>query len=176
MEIAFNGQRDQATFIRAFMLISRPALRSAAWRIGGAVIVLAIYIGLFITGLTDQERTTFDILRAARHTITAPFVLYFFLMPYIRPYFTARKLWKDRLTQIPLAGMLTSQGVSYHIGQDKSYDIPWGRFVKKRRTDDLLVLLTADSVTCILPRDNFSTEADWKLANQWVDLYVIEAK
>ena len=174
MEIEFQGQYDKATVFKAVALANKPSKRNSLIRIGLTVLFVAIYATYFITVADKDGLSSFEILRSGRHLITLPFIAYFLLQPYISSFFAASNLWKNPNMQKPLAGVISDQGIVYISLSKSRREIAWESFAKKRISEDLIVLLTADGVLSFFPRHFFKTEADWKRVKQWVDFKVAE--
>ncbi len=175
MEIEFQGQYDKASIFKAVSLANKPSRRNKLIRIGLTVLFLAIYAAYFINLTGKENLSSLDFLKSGRHLITLLIVAYFLLQPYISSFFTAAGLWKNPAMQKPLAGVISSQCITYINATKEREEIAWENFAKKQMTKDLIVLLTADGVLLFFPRHFFKTDNDWQRVKQWVDFKVVEA-
>lgn len=175
MEIEFQGQFDKVTIYKAVKLANKPSKRNSIIRIGLTILFLAIYIAYFISVGNQENLSTFDFLRAGRHLFTLPFIAFFLLQPYISSYFTASNLWKNPSMQKPLSGAISNQGIAYISSSKTRHEIVWDRFAKKQSSENLIVLLTADGILSIFPRQFFKTADDWQRIKQLIDFKVTEA-
>lgn len=176
MEIEFQGKYERNTIFKALSLISKPTKWKAVTRIGLIVLVFIVFIAYFIAIIDKGDLSTYEIIRAARHFILFPFIAYYFLKPYILPYFLTNKLLKDPVIQLPVTGFISEQGITFLYLSGNRKEIVWSSFVKKETRDDIIVLLAVDGVCSYFPRHFFKTNEDWNRVKQWVDFKVMEAK
>lgn len=176
MEVEFQGQYDRASLFRAVALANQPSRRGAILRIGLATLILVVYVVYFVHAALEDTSSTFDILRAGRHLVTMLIFAGFLLWPYISSRFTASKIWKGSSVQCMLTGRISSEGTVVLRASGAQEETPWERFAKKRISDDLIVLLTADGILFMFQRNFFKTDRDWQRVKQWVNFEVLEAK
>ena len=86
------------------------------------------------------------------------YVAYIFL----RPYFTARKLWANPGVRRPLKGIIDEVGVHY-IFLDGGIDIAWKDFNRLQKSDDLVTLIRQkDGLLLIFPQRFFKGKGNWQ--------------
>ncbi len=175
MDIEYHGQYDKSTFFKAVFLTSRPTKWNAVLRIGSSILITVIFIAYIIMVAFKDSISTMETMRVSKYFLTLPFLDYFLLQPYISPYFTASKIWKNPAMQIPLTGVLSSQGVALISSSGGRDETPWRSFSRMRIGPDFISLLTGDGVISVLPRHFFKTETDWERAKQLVNFKVMEA-
>jgi hypothetical protein len=173
MEIQYQGQYDKKTFFKAVALANKPPKKNTIFRIGLTVLFILVLVAYFFVTVANENLSIFDVLRAGKHFIGMPVVIYILLQPYISSYFTALKLWNESVIQKPQAGTISNQGVMI-TSSNGNKEISWNRFAKKQITENLIVLLTSDGVVFIFPQYFFSTDTDWQKTKQWVNESVIE--
>lgn len=166
MQIHISGTYDRETFFRAVSLFSRPVLWAAALRILLALLVLiVIAIGTYGT-IASGQMVLADAARLFFRDGAMLVLVYALLNPFIDPYFVARKQWQQAATLSPLAGTINSQEIILNT-TGGSRTIGWEQVKRKRLSEDLIILLTADSDLTILPRSFFTSDADWQSVREW---------
>ena len=175
MEIEFQGQYDKASIFKAVSLANKPSRRKSIFRIGFSILLLAIFTTYFISLAIKETLSTYEILWSGRHLISLFFIAFFLFQPYISSYLMASKLWKNPVMQKPLVGVISSQGVTYILSNYSRRELAWESFAKKRITENLLVLLTADGTLSFFPRIFFQSAEDWNRVKQLIEFKVIEA-
>ena len=160
MEIEYQGQFDKAAFFRAVFMVKRP---TRFWEIGrvllavASVVALVAYLVLVLSKLGQEE---IDWFRAGRAFVAFPVLAYFSLQPYITAYTSATSMWRESSSRATLSGSVNGIGIDYRVGVAQRL-FAWDAFVRLRRTNDLLVLVTADGRMVALKREFFATNADW---------------
>jgi hypothetical protein len=175
VEIEFEGRYDKATLFKAVALANKPSRRGTILRVGFTIAFAVIYIAYFAMIASKESLTSFDIVRSGRHLITLLIIVYFLLQPHISSYFIASRLWKLPSMREPLTGTVSDYGIAYSSAKARR-DIAWESFAKVRKTEDLIVLLTADGTLSLFPRGFFKNDDDWRKLLQWADYKVVEAK
>jgi len=175
MEIKFQGQLTKKQFFKSVTLISRPPLWNMILRmvlVLGFLVALVIYlVPFFLRGsLSSMDQT-----QLIRYLVSMAILLYFIFIPSINSYITATKLWKDPSVREPQSGFVSNLGVSFHSGNNLG-EVPWENFIRVRKTESEIVLLTSDGSLSVFPEQHFTSEQDWKTFQRWVDLKVVEAK
>lgn len=166
MQIQFSGTYDRETFYRAVRLYSRPPIWAAALRIILALMVLVV-IGIgTVDTIASGQMVLADVARLFFRNGAMLVLVYALLMPFIDPYLVTRKLWAQSAYRSPVAGLMNSHEIILNT-TGGSRTIGWEQVRRKRVSDDLIVLLTADSEFTILPRAFFTSEADWQSAREW---------
>lgn len=161
--------------MRAVSLASKPSKRNALIRLGIAFIFVVIYAAYFINLASEDNISSFELLRSGRHLISLLILGYFIFQPNISAYLVALRLWKDPSTRKPFAGAISGQGIAFFTSTYGRREIGWESYVKKRTTEDMLVLLSAGGeLTCFTPQF-FKNEEDWKKVVQLANFKVIEA-
>lgn len=170
MDIRFNGALDLLTIRKAVQLISKSPLWAVILRTALAILVLLVLGETIVSLATGASVST---SRLIRNVISITAIGYFIIQPYI----ASRQLFKA-LTQgsQQVRGMATALGISYDTGSGRSVDYAWNDFHHLFKTDDLIVLATADSRISILHRSLFATEQDWKYFVQYADTRVKPVK
>ncbi len=174
MEIEFQGQYDKSTTFKAVKLANKPSKLNSVIRVGLTVLITFIFIAYYVSIANKESLSSFEIFRSGRHLIIIPILLYFLLQPYLSSYQAAANIWKNPIMQKPLSGAISGQGVAYISSTGRS-ETDWAKFAKKRVTENLIVLLTADGVLSFFPRHFFKDDNDWRIVLQWVSSKVVEA-
>jgi hypothetical protein len=175
MEIKFNGQLTKKQFFKSVALISRPPLWNMILRLVLGLVFLAALVIYLVPFFLRGSFSSMDQTQLIRYLVSMSILLYFILIPYINSYLTAAKLWKDPIVREPQSGFVSNLGVSVHSGNNLG-EIPWENFIRVRKTESEIVLLTSDGSLSVFPDQYFSSEQDWKTFQGWVDLNVVEAK
>lgn len=163
MEINFGGEFSEANVRQAIKLVSRPTgwRRITRWLMPvGTLLALGLSVYVILTG---EEDLSYRMLRSG---------ILFLLLGYysISPYLKARQLgtqfWRRLQQQGRQRGQADALGVTWQAGE-RSSQIGWDQFDRRFETPDLLVLLTAEGVLHMFPRQFFASESDWK---RFIDL------
>jgi hypothetical protein len=173
MEIEFHGQYDKQIFFKAVALANRPSQRNIIIRIASGLVFLSIYIAYFTVVATKDSYSTADVFRAGRHLITFLIVGYFLFQPFISSRITASRLWEDPNIRKTFRGRISSMGISY-IYSTSENDLKWESFIRGRKGDDFVVLLTADGVLSVFPQAFFINDNEWRKFQQLVESKVKE--
>ena len=175
MIIPFQGQYDRSLLFRAVGLASQPTGRRALLRWGLIILGAVIYAAYFAVMADKEGLSTLDLARLTRHLLGVPVLAFFALQPYVSAYVTASRLWQAPGMQRPVAGEISSLGISYQIGASRP-DVPWNAIARKRAAEDMVVLVTAEGVISIFARRFFGRIEDWRHFRTWVDSKVMEPK
>jgi len=175
MEIEFHGQYDKKSFMKAVSLASKPSKRNALIRLGISFIFVLIFAAYFINLAMEDNLSSFELLRSSRHVISILILVYFIFQPNISAYIVALRLWKDPSTRKPLAGAISGQGITFFTSTNGRREKGWESYVKKRTTEDMLVLLSAAGELTYFTRQFFNNDEDWKKVVQWANFKVMEA-
>ena len=160
MQINFQGQYDQKTFYRAVALANRPPKNRQRWM--GLLLMLALgTLGALIYRVIVSGEWAQNLVYLAGVVLIIGVLIEIFL----RPYFTARKMWKSPGTRRPLKGRITPQGITYELPQGENF-IPWERFTRLQTADDLLTLVREDGLLLVFPRAFFKGTRDWEKFTQ----------
>jgi len=164
MVIDFRGILDRATLKKAIALMSKPPLWLTALRFVFAFLIVVTMAGLVYSYIIGEALSASRVIRILVQDI---FLGYFVVQPYF-----ASKTMFNRLDggDREITGRVTPMGIYYHAGKaDQVIEYPWDGFHKVFKTDDLVVLATADSRISILPHYFFGDAQDWKHFCQYVD-------
>jgi hypothetical protein len=163
MQIIFQGQYDRDLFFKAVALANRPPKNRQ--RLLSFLLVIAIgSLGV----VTYRIITSGDLLGNVVYLAAAIFMGGFVGQIFLRPYFAARKLWESPGTQRPLKGTITDQGITYVLPEGENF-IPWARFNRLQKTDDLLTLVRNDGLLLVFPQGFFKSQSEWQKFNKLVN-------
>jgi hypothetical protein len=163
MQINFKGQYDRDLFFKSVALANRPPKNRQ--RLLSFLLIIAIgAIGV----IGYRMITSGDWLGNIVYLAAAIFMGGFVAQVFLRPYFVARKLWANPGTQRPLKGIVTNQGITYVFPEGENV-IPWKRFNRLQKTDDLVTLVRNDGLLVIFPRSFFKSDSNWQKFNKLVD-------
>jgi len=163
MQINFQGQYDKKLFFRAVALANRLPKDRQRW----LSIALVIAVGA-LGVLVYRIITSGDFWDNLVYLLAAVFMIGVVGWIFLRPYFAARKMWNNPGTRRPLQGRVTSQGITYVLPEGENF-IPWKRFTRLQKNDDLLTLVRGDGLLLVFPRSFFQNERDWKKFVQLVE-------
>jgi len=167
MQINFQGQYNKDLFFKAVALANRPPKNRQ--RLLSVMIVIAIgAIGV----IGYRVITSGDLVGNVVYLAAAIFMGGFVAQIFLRPYFVARKLWENPGTQRPLNGFINHQGIIYVFPEGQN-QIPWTRFNRLQKTDQLVTLVRNDGLLVIFPRSFFKGENDWQKFIKLVSKQVI---
>jgi hypothetical protein len=163
MEIKFGGKYDKATFFKSVRLANSPDRKQRRFLAIISTFAL-ISIGLLLYRVFESG----DLMGSAILLVAAITLGGGALWPYLRAYFTARKMWANEGTRRPLQGVVTNQGITY-ILVDGRNEIRWERFRRVRKTGDLVALVRSDGLLLVFPRSFFNRDADWRKFSRLID-------
>lgn len=171
MEIDFEGQYDQALYMRAVKTVITPSTRSTILRIVAFVAVLAGIIYLYFMGMQDGALNEIDSNRIKMAAFFGLCLTAYLALPYLTANSTANRLWKRPSVHKLKTGQISTQGITYgdHLKT-------WNSFVRKYIFPDMVLLITADEGMSLLQRSFFRDEMDWKRFLQMVEQYAVKAK
>ena len=163
MEIKFQGKYDKATFFKSVRLANSPAGKQRRFLAIISIFAL-ISIGLLLYRVIESG----DLMGSAILLVAAIALGGGAAWPYLRVYFTARKMWANEGTRRPLQGVVTNQGISYMLAEGCN-EIRWERFSRVRKTGDLVTLVRSDGLLLVFPRSFFKRDADWRKFSRLID-------
>ena len=131
-----------------------------------AFIVVAIIV--LIARLVE----TGDILGHATYITVVMLIGAFLARSYLQPYLAARKMWNNPSVRRKLAGVVTKKGIEYRLEAGNN-EIPWERFTRVRRAQNLVTLVTREGLLVIFPSTFFKNEADWQKFERLVDTKIV---
>lgn len=172
MNIKFRGQYEKKQYFKGMALAAKQPMSKTLGRVALFLGFTAIYVVLVYHTLGQEEISTHELGRAIRHLLTVGILGYAIFRPAINTYSTANKLWKDPIIRALKFGTITDEGICFY---DK-VTYGWDRFIFKRMTDELVVLLTVSSDISIFPKHFFEDENDWNEFRQVVEFKVIEVE
>lgn len=175
MEIEFQGRYEKQTFFKAVWMLISPSKLNLIIRIVLTILVMAIYIALFILIGNKEEISKLDWARLVRHFVTLPIILYFLLIPFIKPISIANKLWKDPLLQGLMTGELNANGVEITYNKRGYSQKDWAKYQRKIICNEFIVLLTNDGILSLIPKNFFKSDQEWNNAKKLVDWKVQNA-
>jgi len=170
MEINFSGRYDKNLFFRSVHLANQPARRKPWVLLMITTIVVVMFIVLFY-----RLMSTRDILGNASYIVIVMIAGSFVARSYLLPYLVARKLWVNPAIHEEHTGSISQTGIRYILRMGKN-EIPWERFNRVRRTNDITVLVTRDGLMVIFTKNFFRSGPDWQKFNQLVDSKIITIK
>jgi len=156
MEIPFKGQYDRNIFFRAVKLANRPPRNQV--RFLGLISLFAVgALGLMVYRIV----TSGDFAANAIWLLAALLMVAVLGWVTFQPYFLARKMWANPGTRRPLRGTITHRGVVYDLPEGRN-EIPWSRFRRLRKSQDLVTLVRDDGLLVVFPQSFFKKSADWR--------------
>jgi len=156
MEINFRGQYDKATFFKAVRLANQMTRSQQRF-----IFIMTLF-AIMAFGLV-----AYRILMSGDWQGNMIFMLASLVLGggvawvHLAPYFTARKMWADAGTRRMLRGQITNHGIVYLLDTGRN-EIPWGRFRRVRKAEDLVTLVREDGLLVIFPRRFFKKNSDWR--------------
>jgi hypothetical protein len=175
MEVEFRGQYSKALLFKAIALAYRPSRRGVVLRTAIVVILAGINLSTWVLTVKQLSVSPYHVLSQLALLAGLLLISFYLFRPYIAPYFLVSGLWKNPLVREPLAGRISSERISYLPSMARP-DVLWDDFMRVWKTENLVVLLTADAVLLVFPRSFFKDEDDWRQFLQWVASKVVEAK
>jgi len=167
MEIAFRGQYEKDLFFRSVMLANQPSKNSRIVRSFMLVFIL-VAIVVLIARLVE----TSDILGNATYIVVVMIVSAFLARSFLQPYLGARNMWANPSVHRRLAGVITKNGIIYRL-EAVNNEIPWERFNRVRKANNLVTLVTREGLLVIFPRTFFKNDADWQRFERLVDTKIV---
>lgn len=172
MDIEFHGQYERRWLQRAVALGDTPDTPRLILR---WLLVALAALGLIVGVVYLATSTDVDWLRAGRLLLGYGVLAYFALRPFVAPWRAAAQLWRRMERNPNVNGRVNNTGITY-VGEFAHREILWDQFMRVRKSDDLVVLMTVDRTLAMLHRSFFATEGDWQRFRQLVDYHVKEAK
>ncbi|HIE57567.1 MAG TPA: YcxB family protein [Anaerolineales bacterium] len=163
MQINFQGKYDKSTFYQAVALANRPPKNRQRWMMLLLALALGTLGALIYRSVASGEFANYAIYLGGVILIIG--VIGEILL---RPYFTARKLWRSPGTRRHLKGRVTAQGITYTLPEGEN-SIPWERFARMQKTNDLLTLVRDDGLLLVFPQSFFKNQQNWGKFNQLVE-------
>jgi hypothetical protein len=167
MEISFRGQYDKNLFYRSVMLANRPPKNRRVVQT-----FMFVFIVVAIVVLIIRIINTRDILGHAAYITVVMLIGAFLARSYLQPYLAARKMWNNPSVRRMLAGVVTKKGIEYRLDAGKN-EIPWERFTRVRKVQNLITLVTREGLLVIFPRSFFKSEAAWQKFERLVDTKIV---
>jgi hypothetical protein len=156
MEIKFRGQYDKALFFKAVRLANQPIRNQKRFLwfmllFGVGAVVLLLY------RIYETRDWAGNAILLGAAVIMAGVVGGIFL----RPEFTARKLWTNPGVRRELNGSVSNKGITYFLNEGIN-EILWTRINRIRRGSDLVTLVRNDGLMLVFPRRFFKRDSDWR--------------
>lgn len=170
MEIPFHGQYDKELFFKSVRLANQPPRNRRLVRTFMLVFILAAIVVL-ISRLIE----TGDILGNATYIALIMLIGAFLARSYLQPQLAAQKMWNNPSVRRRLNGVITKRGIIYHL-EEGNNEIPWERFLRVRKAQNLTTLTTRDGLLVIFPQRFFKNQADWQRFNSLIDSKVVSIK
>jgi len=169
--IPFGGTYTKKQWSRGIHLAMYPTGRALVLRLLALVLVLA-GAGLIVATLVQGEA---NVSRLVRLAVGIAFLGYWVLQLYVRAWREAARPWRGSAAQPSLKGVISGEGI---LSNASVTGVPetWDTFLRARVRDDLVVLLGADGLATVLPREFFATEDDWQGFRVMVDFNVVRPK
>ena len=175
-EIEFSGQYDQKLLERAIAL-GDPRSRTAKI---SSFILLWLFIFFSVWAgrdfLAGKQVTFIELVGLLLPMIIIAYLIYH---TYQLPARIAAELWQNPVSRLPLAGRATPEGLVITSPKPETgtgHLIPWDKFTRVRKSEDLVVMTSADKVLYILPRSFFASQEDWTGFLQLVESRLVKAK
>lgn len=171
MEIEFKGRLEENVIKKAVKLMSKASFWVIALRVAIVLLITVSLGSLIFSYLSGKPFSNDRVLRL----VVQDLILGYFI---VQPYIASRQLF-ERLSagSQTMTGVITPMGVIYRTSPDgQIIEYPWGGFYHIYKTDDLVVLSTADSKISIFPPSLFRNENDWDNFREYVDSRVRPVK
>lgn len=170
MKVKFSAHYDRATFFKAVRVANAPRRggRLAFWLASGAFVGLAwvtIRAWLVRPSLAD----------VGMYLLLLLILLAFILQNILPPYFAARKMWRNPRVRRPLPGGADGQGLFYDLPEGRQ-TYQWTRFLRLRRSGDLLTLVTREGLLLLFTPAYFKKTADWERFVRLVQDHVVSTQ
>jgi hypothetical protein len=167
MEITFEGQLTKGDIRKSLVMHHRPSKAVSIIRITLIIIVLLAYLVYFFLYSSKDLVEEFGII------LPLLIIIYVLALPFILPYNTLPKHFKDPDFQSNVSGKITDQSVTINMLHAKS-EIEWALYKKQKRSDDLMLLYLDKLTYNLFPRRFFNSDEDWKnfleLVNQKIPI------
>ena len=167
MEIPFNGQYDKELFFKSVRLANQPPGNRRFVRTFMLVFVVAA-IAVLVSRLIE----TGNILGNATYIALVMLIGAFLVHSYLQPQLVAQKMWNNPSVRRKLTGVVTKRGITYQL-EEGNNEIPWERFLRVRKAQNLTTLTTRDGLLVIFPQRFFKNNADWQRFNSLIDSKVV---
>lgn len=167
MEIPFNGQYDKELFFKSVRLANQPPGNRRFVRTFMLVFVVAA-IAVLVSRLIE----TGNILGNATYIALVMLIGAFLVRSYLQPQLVAQKMWNNPSVRRKLTGVVTKRGITYQL-EEGNNEIPWERFLRVRKAQNLTTLTTRDGLLVIFPQRFFKNNADWQRFNSLIDSKVV---
>lgn len=167
MEIAFRGQYDKNLFYKSVMLANQPPRNRRLVQS-----FLLVFIVMAIVVLVVRLIETRDISGHAIYITVVMLIGAFLARSYLQPYLAARKMWINPSVRRKLAGIVTKKGIEYRL-EGGINEILWERFMRVRKAQNLITLVTREGLLVIFPRTFFKNDGDWQKFERLVDTKIV---
>jgi hypothetical protein len=167
MEISFRGQYDKNLFYKSVMLANQPPRNR---RVIQTFMLAFIMVAIVVLIIRLVE--TGDILGHAIYITVVMLIGAFLMRSYLQPYLAARKMWSNPSVRRKLAGVVTKKGIEYRLDVGNN-EIPWERFTRVRKVQNLITLVTREGLLVIFPRTFFKSESAWQKFERLVDTKIV---
>jgi hypothetical protein len=166
--ISFGGTYTKQQWSRGI----RTAMIPTGWALALRLLALALAIagvGLIVAALIQGEA---DVARLVRLAVPITLLAYWALQPVIRAQREDARPWSGSSAPPSLKGVVSSEGILSNSSAGGALE-SWDTFLRAHARDDLVVLLGADGLVTILPREFFATEDDWQGFRLMVEFNVV---
>jgi len=133
---------------------------------------LLVFILVAVVVLISRLIETGDIFGNATYIVVVMIVGAFLGRSYLQPYLGARQMWKNPSVRRKLAGVVTKKGILYRLEAGNN-EIPWERFTRVRKANNLVTLVTREGLLVIFPRTFFKNDSDWQKFERLVDTRIV---
>jgi hypothetical protein len=132
-------------------------------------LVIVGVLGFVIYGtLTEPNPQLISWVRVA---LWLGLLVYFFYQPTLSQRRITQKIWQSIQAQPRMEGTVTPAGVTFTFGEDIQ-DLPWERFFRIRKSEDMTILLAKNGILSMFPRRFFPNSAEWSQVHQLIDQHV----
>jgi hypothetical protein len=167
MEITFRGQYDKNLFFKSVMLANQPPRNR---RIAQSFLLAFILVAIVVLVIRLIE--SHDILGNAIYITVVMIISAFLARAYLQPYLAARTMWRNPSVRRKLTGVVSKKGIKYRL-KEGSNELLWERFIRVRKAQNLVTLVTREGLLIIFPRSFFKNEADWQKFERLVDMKIV---
>lgn len=133
---------------------------------------LLVFILVAVVVLISRLIETGDIFGNVTYIVVVMIVGAFLLRSYLQPYLGARQMWKNPSVRRKLTGAVTKKGILYRLEAGNN-EIPWERFTRVRKVNNLVTLVTREGLLVIFPRSFFKSDSDWQRFERLVDTRIV---
>jgi hypothetical protein len=81
-------------------------------------------------------------------------------------------MWRNPSVRRKLTGVVSKKGIKYRL-KEGSNELLWERFIRVRKAQNLVTLVTHEGLLIIFPRSFFKNEADWQKFERLVDMKIV---